>query len=1074
MIDSKERRRKWKFEIVITEKFRRIMRRYFLLIGVVFIVSTICSQNSVKWENLKNVNISGSIISKGGGTKAQTTSINILAGSYDENYNNGFFSFTNKGALNQLKTIGYTLVESGETGFEQIEYGFAFSVNKLRAYGKESFAEINLAADQELKIERVNENMNFYVNNNLIYQEIIDISEYLAIRAQLFSANASFDAVQASFTSERPIIDPRIFPDTKTIDLNLTKNYSFIRWEDGDKGTIVKKYIQDNFSVELYDDQARKFKRTYSIGTEVQWENLNGTVFSGTSLSKNSGNNWGTALSNSVFSSEESFWFESSFISQTETKAIGLVSTKTNLQNIGNIVAGFLISKDYQLEIIYEGKSVRTIEAYDNDRLTISNVKDKISWLLNGMVVFEAANSTKIDMKVGALLKLGTELKQVQFAKTQTFVTSEWDNISSKGSIKVDISSISGIQAPFFYLLSEEEFGPSLDQYKYLIRDNNTGSLSQALFNGKGEQKKEYQFDNLAMKEYHLAVYNADGTRILGKHITIKSELALLYNQGIEFSQDKIKSTIANAKGEFNMVLSDNGNVEFIVNDKTSNLSIGLIDAEKQIGDLEQVDFGFSLKGGKLSLVKNGVESTQKYPIKKESILSIESVNSELILKVNGKERERILIDRERPLKGGVIIEQPEKEIKLKKWDVVPLISTKTKVISGNCETNNVGSTFEFYYTKNIGIYNFNVTSITLYNEQNQAISPTIVNSTTAGFTYVFANLPLGLYSISYTYTIASSSPFVLGTYTLSGTQTGISVGYPMEWTNLSNSVHEDIDESINNTTTLNNSQLGYATTDKEAESLYLNNERYWIDFQVELNLPISEIIFIGDVGPGEVGSGVEGPIKKGKAIIKLPRETYNLWESTQSETNGFADQNKTLTFINFEGVYNMVLPNFTSLPFSPADKFRVIFDATGLVEFYQNGNLVTTFQEADPVLLVNALLEDSRNSFHHVYTNLPCKKINIYAKLARELTGVKYKPFAGKVYFYYQEEYADLAPNLNFKVYNVLDNKVPVMISSTSITNYKYGDNRYALDVNTLPAGAYTLEVENGKKEKFYLRFVK
>lgn len=1052
------------------------MRRYFLLIGVVFIVSTIFSQNLAKWENLKNISVSGSIISKGTGTMAQATSTNILAGSYDENYNNGFFSFINKGSLNQVKTIGFTLVESGEIGFEQVEYGFAFTVNKLKAYGKESFKEIDLAANQEIKIERVNENMNYYVNNTLIYQEVIDISEYLAIRVQLISANANFEAVQTSFTSERPIIDPRILPDSKTIDLNLTRNYAFIRWEDGDKGSVVKKYTQDNFGVDIYDDQARKFKRTYSIGTDIQWDNLNGTLVSGTRLYKNSGNNWGTALSKTIFASDESFWVESAFTSQPESKAFGLVSTKTNLQNTGNLLAGFLISKDYQLELIYEGKSVRIIEAYDNDRLAINYTKEKIVWLLNGITVFESANVNKTDMKIAALLKSGTELKQVQSAKTQSFISSVWDNVSAKGSIKADISTIQGTKGPFFYLLSEEKFGPSPEEFKYLIQDNKTGPLSKTLFNGKGEEKTIYQFDNLAMKEYHLSVYNADGTRILGKHVTVKSDLLLLYNQGIEFSQDKIKSTIGNAKAEFNMALSDKGNVEFVVNDKTSNFSIGLIDAEKQIGDLGQVDFGFSMKEGKLAVIKNGIESVQRYPVKKESSLSIESVNSELILKVNGKERERILIDRERPLKGGVIIEQPGKEIKFKKWEIVPLISTKTKVISGNCETNNVGSTFEFYYQKKSGIYNFNVTSITLYNEQNQAIMPSLVANSGSGVTYTFNNLPLGLYSISYTYQISSTSTFVLGTYTVSGTQTGISVGYPMEWTNLSNSIHEDIDESINNTTTANNSQLGYATTDKDAESLYLSNERYWIDFQVELNLPMAEIIIIdnGGIGSGEIGSGIEGPIKKGKTVIVLPRRTYNLWESAQNETGGFADQNKSLTFINYEGVYTMLLPDFTSLPFAPADKFRVIFDGTGQVEFYRNGSLVTTFQEVDPVYLVNAFLEDSRNSFHHVYTNLPCKKINIYAKLARELTGVKYKPFQGKVYFYYQEEYADLAPNLNFKVFSVLDNKVPVMTSSTSITNYKYGDNRYALDVNALPAGAYTLEVENGKKEKFYLRFVK
>jgi hypothetical protein len=57
-----------------------------------------------------------------------------------------------------------------------------------------------------------------------------------------------------------------------------------------------------------------------------------------------------------------------------------------------------------------------------------------------------------------------------------------------------------------------------------------------------------------------------------------------------------------------------------------------------------------------------------------------------------------------------------------------------------------------------------------------------------------------------------------------------------------------------------------------------------------------------------------------------------------------------------------------------------------------------------------------------------------------------------------------------------VLNNKQNVVISNYSnlLNNsfLKSGDNRYNLDCNTLPVGYYTLEVENEKNEKLYLRF--
>lgn len=98
-----------------------------------------------------------------------------------------------------------------------------------------------------------------------------------------------------------------------------------------------------------------------------------------------------------------------------------------------------------------------------------------------------------------------------------------------------------------------------------------------------------------------------------------------------------------------------------------------------------------------------------------------------------------------------------------------------------------------------------------------------------------------------------------------------------------------------------------------------------------------------------------------------------------------------------------------------------------------------------------------------------------IFAKLERKLTGVKYEPYLNHLYFYYDEEYATPNEELSYKVFTVSDQINPIMDpTNQSLSQIEYGDNRYTLDVSSLAVGTYILEVTNNKKEKFFLRFQK
>lgn len=96
------------------------------------------------------------------------------------------------------------------------------------------------------------------------------------------------------------------------------------------------------------------------------------------------------------------------------------------------------------------------------------------------------------------------------------------------------------------------------------------------------------------------------------------------------------------------------------------------------------------------------------------------------------------------------------------------------------------------------------------------------------------------------------------------------------------------------------------------------------------------------------------------------------------------------------------------------------------------------------------------------------------YAKLERMLTGINYNVFAFHVNFYFDNEYTSASSWLNYVVYPA-DNKFNIVMSSaTNPQPLSFGNNRYKLNTQSLSTGAYIIEVQNDKKEKFYLRFIR
>ena len=97
------------------------------------------------------------------------------------------------------------------------------------------------------------------------------------------------------------------------------------------------------------------------------------------------------------------------------------------------------------------------------------------------------------------------------------------------------------------------------------------------------------------------------------------------------------------------------------------------------------------------------------------------------------------------------------------------------------------------------------------------------------------------------------------------------------------------------------------------------------------------------------------------------------------------------------------------------------------------------------------------------------------YAKLNSKVSADYYSTVDGILYFRYNEEYN--AGQMKFAIYN--SSRVAVVSNTltpgllTPATKV-YGDNKFSIDLNSIAAGLYTLEVTNEKNENFKLKFKK
>lgn len=1022
----------------------------------VIVLGAVFGQNTVQWTNLKNVTLNTNVLTKGTGLKGQATSTNMLYGAFSGDFNNGSLSFSTGSISNENKVIGYTVVESAELAFENIEYGFSFQTNKVKAYGKEGFIEQIYSGSKDYKLERMNDVMNYYIDNQIVYTERVDVGEFLAVRAILKNNAASVSGLTLSFASTRPELNPNIDYITKTIStLSSGQNFTVL-WDDGEKGVVSKKFVTADYAYQVQNAENDYVQRAIAIGENVSWQNLSGLSLNNNVLEKTSGNNWGTANSTQTFSASSSFWMQNILQSQSESKAFGLVLSTTNLQYTNQMLAGFMISKDNQVQIIHEGAVIRTIEANANDVLQLFYENGIVSWKLNGTTLEQKISSNTAAMRIGTLLKNGTSLSKFTYAMKTTNINKTWDNGTEKGSISFDISTITGIQGPYHYKLNDSYIPPFREIYEYVRDSLSGGTLDSATFYLGNNSASTFSVNQLETGTYYYAVFNSLGQRIIGGQLLLGPELTLSNLQGMEILADgSYRSTSTNASLQYEVYFDENtsnGRIEFPIQETVKKHRFGLVDAANP----GTIRLGFEVENRRIRTIQDGVvSSVQGDVISGKVIASIVKIENDFQLIVRNRIIFQANIGGGYTLKGGAATEILGVGVKpgggtLGKAKKVTVTYTATHA---DCSAD------------------ANELKILVKSASDVSYSYTLLDLSTMdgvsgnGVTeveLVLQNIPPGIYKFSGT--LATTPPTNFEQMMYLGVKAQFSALINYDLTPNTYSISKN---------TLSTTALAKAIS---ANTLKADEPTGWFSFipyQQKKGSPSGPVDF-DLLFKNHYVSFVDG------FDMAVPTGTY-----IDIAANAFSNQTTIYKFFqNGVLVQNTIIASGTRIS-------GIFYDDAGTprIKFLSEGDLIAGAILNRPAgkISLKFITTKKLSGFRDILFSFTCFKPGIndvsYRKVERQLTADFSYALEGKVKFVLDEEY-EMSANKSIPIRLYTDkNELLAQVSldgtiSNNLTAlaYNFEDNRYILNISAVPNIAigkyYYLEFTNSKNDKRYFKF--
>lgn len=690
-----------------------------------------------------------------------------------------------------------------------------------------------------------------------------------------------------------------------------------------------------------------------------------------------------------------------------------------------------------------------------NDRFRLVRKAGVTSLQMNNsntnILITGGINNLLGNLRVTVLAKeIGDEAVEIAtsfgYPSTNFPISSTFNTTTQVGSIVNNIAPISGIgiTGPYHYLISQQ----ALPSYSYLYK-----SIKDSLFQGTLDSTKfflgnvsgtQFTHTDLTPGNYFVSVYDSRGVRIYNNTIAL-NPLTIESNTGTSRFNNTFTCSQNSSKITFENYLTDQeetAEMLFYPTNTNSQSYFGLMNTGTALSTVKNIEYGFNINAGSVYMIQAGVVGTTAHAVKDNYELKLVKKGATLEFWVEGVLKTTSTLPSMFTYKTGIATTVWGTQVVYK-----PTLF-KSKMIK-QYVTTELGSCFGSlgkvtvvlspFSTPTHTMSNFNVT---LKNASNQLQT---LDAGGNSLNYSFSNLLPGTYTITTTYNWVPS-PGNTTTTSVTNTQT-VNVDSKIAWENYNQTIYSSTNESLYKNASTAGVFCGNSTT-KSIVSSNANMNNY-VDFKL---------------------NQTDGLI----SVHALNWSNPNLTTIPTIPTTG-------ICFIrvgDYYFIYNLALGTPVG-SYNPTDKFRYSYTTTTNSEKLQKvlpsgflGSVISTIT-SDAKTNLTAYVGSGKilnTGFYNMSTNLVCYiPPKLYAKLNRNLTGVNYKGIDNKIHFSYEEEYTS-STNLSYSVFN--KNKALVLSNTTMPITKENGDNRYSLDITTLPLGNYILEVINNKNEKFYLRF--
>ena len=624
------------------------------------------------------------------------------------------------------------------------------------------------------------------------------------------------------------------------------------------------------------------------------------------------------------------------------------------------------------------------------------------------------------------------------------------------GTITAQIAPLSGFSSPYNYFITPGPVADMKSVYKYLKDSIYPGGVDSTTFFRGATGTTSFTSTQLSPGSYYASAFDSKGVRIYAN----KYEMTPIYSFDsknlFENSYNEFLSTSPNSYISANTYVSEESNAKLVytLTNTTVEQSFGMLLTTDPIlnpttgsATFANLKFGFTVIGGQLFSVVNGVKSVTSISAKANVPLELVIENGVVSIRSEGTELTNGTIPTNSNYKSGAYI---------KGWGVLlnftPInigfrpYSIKALVNDNACGKNTGDLQLTFAGLHGAALTNVN---FTLKNITDDANPITVYSNITTGVTY--NDLPLGVYSLEGGLTVGGIS------YT--GIKRVIYVGSKLSWdpyvnivtwpSGLTNSVIASTSVSTTNaakaisTNRLDPQTDGWAVATPAIPPLTPSNTIF------------NRTSFSLSQGPLLLSPSTFDP---SMPVVHFVGGMAFTCTSAATQSNG--------------SVLFSPLPNYNSnIP------ILVVRSTTGGVKFRQNytalrsvANYAFTRWKPDVYTnIANAGMKEMVGSFQ-------CKSYStdMFAELKYDLDGYYHVMKEGKVRFVFNQEY-DTQNQLKFNIYNEFDRLIKTQNNypNIQVTN---GENYLTIDVTgtttCIGTGMFYLEVINDKKEKFYLRF--